>query len=112
MRTAEDYRIAMALHDGDSEIVTPVHSAYTVGAVATVVPAVAANVNRRYLLLVNDSDEAVYVSLGAQAAMNRGIRLNAAGGSYEMALGLGNLYKGAVHAICASGSKLLLVTEA
>lgn len=110
--TVEDMRIAMAAHDDTLQVVTPVHSVSTVGAVATVVPSVAANANRRYLLLINDSDETMYVAMGAQAALNTGIRLNAAGGSYEMAQGLGNLYAGAIYAICASGSKKLLVTEA
>ena len=88
---------------------TPTHTAVTVGAATTV--AKAANANRKYLLLVNDSDEVVYVKLGAAAVLNQGIRLNASGGSYEMSGALGNLYTGAVNAICASGSKTLLVTE-
>ena len=88
---------------------TPTHTAVTVGNSTTV--AKAANANRKYLLLVNDSDEVVYVKLGAAAVLNQGIRINASGGSYEMSGALGNLYTGAVNAICTSGSKTLLVTE-
>jgi len=41
----------------------------------------AANSNRKLLILVNDSDEPIYVSLGATATLNNGIRLNASGGA-------------------------------
>ena len=109
--TVEDLRIGLAAYDDTLQVVTPVHSVNTVGAVATVVPSVAANASRKYLLLINDSDETIYIRMGAQAALNTGIRLNAAGGSYEMAQHLGNLYAGAIYAICTSGSKKLLVTE-
>ena len=89
--------------------ITPTHSAVTVGNTTTA--AIAANTARKYLLLVNDSDEAIYVKLGAAAVLNQGIRLNASGGSLELSVANGNLYAGAVNAICASGSKTLLVTE-
>jgi len=68
----------------------------------------AANSNRKLLILVNDSDEAIYVSLGATATLNNGIRLNASGG----ALALDNpIYKGVVNAISANGSKTLVGAE-
>ena len=85
------------------------HSAVTVGNTTTV--ALAANTGREYALFVNDSDEAIYLMLGASAAMNQGIRINASGGSFEMSQGGGNVFTGAVNAICSSGSKTLLVTE-
>lgn len=88
---------------------TPTHAAVTVGATTTA--ALAANALRKYALFVNDSDEVVYLMLGAPAALNQGLRLNAGGGVYEMSALVGNLYAGAVNAICASGSKKLLVTE-
>lgn len=88
---------------------TPTHTAPTIGNTTTA--ALAANASRVYAMFVNDSDEAIYLKLGASAAMNTGIRLNANGGSYEMSAALGNLYRGAVNAICSSGSKKLLVTE-
>ena len=90
-------------------VATPTHSAVTVGATTTV--ALAANTSRLWALFVNDSDETVYLKLGAAAALNQGIRLNANGGTFEMSVSLGNLYTGAVNAICTSGSKKLLVTE-
>jgi hypothetical protein len=68
----------------------------------------AANSNRKLLILVNDSDEPIYVSLGATASLNNGIRLNASGG----ALALDNpIFKGVVNAISANGSKTLVGAE-
>jgi len=73
----------------------------------------AANVNRRYGLFVNDSDAVIYLRLGTgSAVLNQGIRLNANGGSYEMASAYGNLHTGEVQAIHGlTGTKVLLVTE-
>ena len=88
---------------------TPTHTAVTVG-VATGV-ALAANASRLYALLVNDSDTAIYIKLGAAAVLNAGIRINANGGSYEMSKDLGNLYTGAINAIASAASKNLIVTE-
>lgn len=68
----------------------------------------APNSGRKLLILVNDSDEPIYVSLGATATLNNGIRLNASGG----ALALDNpIYKGVVNAISANGSKTLVGAE-
>ena len=88
---------------------TATHSQPTIGATTTV--ALAANAARLYALLVNDSNEDVYIKLGAAAVLNQGIRLNAGGGSYELNRRVGNLHTGAINAICASGGKVLLVTE-
>ena len=90
-------------------VTTPAHTAPTIGNTTTA--ALAANASRLYALFINDSDEAIYLGLGVAAAVNRGIRLNANGGSYEMSEAVGNLYVGAVNGICASGGKKLLVTE-
>lgn len=89
--------------------VTATHSAYSVTNADT--QALAANTQRSYLLIVNDSDTIIYIALGATAAVNTGIRLNANGGSYEMSRHLGNLYTGAIRAICAISGKNLLFTE-
>lgn len=79
----------------------------TVGNTSTAV--VSANVGRVYAGFVNDSDEPIYLALGATAVMNKGIRLNAYGGSYEILPD--NLYIGAVSAICSTGSKVLTFIE-
>ena len=91
------------------EYTTPTHTAPSIGTTSTT--ALASNAGRLYALLINDSDETIYLKLGATAVANEGIRLNANGGSYEMSKLLGNLYTGAVYGICVSGNKTLLVTE-
>jgi hypothetical protein len=89
---------------------TPTHTAPTVTSADTT--PLAANAARRYVLLVNDSDEAIYLAFGVAAVAHRGIRLGPAGGAYEMSAAYGNLYVGAIHAIHAgTGAKILLVTE-
>jgi hypothetical protein len=88
---------------------TPTHTAPSVAATTTEV--LAANSSRLYGLLVNDSDEAIYIKIGTSAVMNEGIRLNPIGGSYEMSREIGNLNTAVINAICASGSKVLLVLE-
>lgn len=72
--------------------------------------ALAANAARCYVLLINDSDEAIYLNFGSTAALNAGVRLNANGGTFEIRPD-GPMYVGAIAAICSSGSKKLLVTE-
>lgn len=72
--------------------------------------ALAANGKRLYALIINDSDTVVYLNLGGTAAVNTGIRLNAAGGSYE--INLANLFVGAINGIHGgTGTKVLLVSE-
>jgi hypothetical protein len=89
---------------------TPTHTAVNVATATTAI--IAANANRKYLLLVNDSDTPIWIKLGANAVANQGIRINANGGSYEMSAKQGNLYLGAVNGIHAStGNKVMLVTE-
>jgi hypothetical protein len=87
----------------------PAQGAVSVGIASTAI--LAANPDRRYLLLVNDSNANIYVSLGAAAVLYTGIRLNAGGGWYEMLDGQ-NLYTGAVNAIAAAAAKNLTYLEA
>lgn len=69
----------------------------------------AARTGRVCATFVNDSDETIYLALGVNAVMNRGIRLNANGGAYE--INWTNMFRGAVDAICTSGGKNLCVME-
>lgn len=82
------------------------HATVTVGNTSTLV--LAADLKREHLLLINDSDEIIYISFGQTAVANTGIRLNAAGGSFEMT---DTVYQQAIYGICASGNKKLLVTS-
>jgi len=88
---------------------TLTHAAVTVGAATTA--ALAANANRKYALLINDSDTAIYIKFHAAAVANQGIRLNASGGSYEMSAQQGNLDTRAINAISTGAGKVLLVAE-
>lgn len=88
---------------------TITHTAVSVGATTTA--ALAANPDRKYALFVNDSDATIYLMIGAGAAANQGIRLNANGGSFEMSAHFGNLAVEAINAISSGSNKNLLVTE-
>ena len=79
----------------------------TVGSSSTAV--LAANPDRKSATIVNGSDEVVYLQLGATAVSGEGIYLVAAGGAFN--IDHGNLFTGAINAICASGGKVVSVTE-
>lgn len=88
---------------------TMTHTAVNVNGNTVVI---AANANRRYLLIVNDSDTLIYLALGGAAAVNTGIPL------VPNQLGIielygDTLYRGAVNANHGGGAvnKRLLVTE-
>ena len=69
----------------------------------------AVNPRRYYALLVNDSDTVCYLNFGSVAVANRGIRLNASGGSYE--INNDNPWPGEIHAVSAGTTKRLTVLE-
>lgn len=73
---------------------------------------VAANGDREYLIVINDSDTICYLAFGEAAVANSGVRLNASGGAYEMSRALGNLDTRAVNSINGTGDKTLCGTEA
>jgi len=110
-----DVDIASALPAGTNNIGTTgenrtaVHTAVSVGSASTLV--LASNVNRKSAILINDSDEVIYLNLGGTAVSNTGIRINAAGGKFEMSKELGNLSTAAINGICASGTKNIIITE-
>lgn len=68
------------------------------------------NKHRTSCTITNDSAVVIYLQLGRDAVANKGIRLNASGGAYE--INKSNPWKGSVYAIAASaGSNRLCVTE-
>ena len=79
----------------------------TVG--TTAVQILAASATRQYALFTNDSDTVIYLNLGASstAAIGKGMRLNANGGSYEISSD--NLYIGIISAISSADTKNLTV---
>ncbi len=93
--------------DISKEITTISSTVKEVGTTSTTV--LAANKNREYAILINDSDTTIYLALGTDAELNKGIRLNANGGSFE--INKTNPYKGEINAICSVSGKKLLVTE-
>ena len=94
---------------------TPSEANVTAGAASTLLAA--ANANRRWLLIINRSDEMVDIKLGAAAVAGEGIALNPIDGSsniqgvFESSEKNCNLYKGAVYGICASGGKVVSVNQ-
>lgn len=89
------------------------HSKVTVGATSTLLSA--ENAGRKYLLIQNISDEAVYIKFESAAVSTEGIVLLPATANsvnvIELTVGNENLTIQAVYGICASGSKSVLVTE-
>jgi len=70
----------------------------------------AANSNRKYLRILNMSDTAMYLAVGADAVSGTGIYLAASGGLFVM--DVNNRSNEAVNAICSGSGKKLYVQEA
>ena len=93
-----------------SKYTTPAHTAVNVTSATNVV--LAANANRKYALIINNSDEEIFLALGTAAVAARGILLLSKGSSYEISAMQGNLYLGAINGIHAgAGNKQVLATE-
>jgi hypothetical protein len=103
--------MGFGIGEGGAESTTTGAENVSVGSSSTAV--VSANVARKGFVCVNDSDEVIYLGLGEDAVMNKGIRLNASGGSYELPISgkMGTTFLGAINAICSSGSKVLTYAE-
>jgi hypothetical protein len=98
---------ALNLNTGINMANSVLNSAVDVGTSSTLV--LAANSSRRYLFLVNDSDENIYLSLGSAATLNEGILLTSQGGA--LTLDTSAMYAGAIYAISESGGKNLVICE-
>ena len=68
----------------------------------------AANTNRKYACIFNNTGAAFYLKFGATAVVNQGIRL---GPNEKFEIKLDNLWLGAVNAIRASGAAAIDVFE-
>ena len=79
----------------EREFTTAANAGVDVGSASTEI--LAANSNRKYAVIINDSDSAIYLALAAPAVAGQGIRLNASGGAYEV--NWTNMYKGAINGI-------------
>lgn len=70
----------------------------------------ASNTSRSYAILVNNSDEDMWLSLGTPAEVNKGILVNSGGGQFE--INPLNLFVGAVNAIHdGTGNKVMSFVE-
>jgi len=84
--------------------------AVTIGATSTLI--LQANSARKKVYLVNDATEEIYIARADGVALNTGIRLNAAGGSfYDERDTWGEIYTGPYYGICTSGGMNLCVEE-
>lgn len=65
--------------------------------------------SRSHAVIINDGTNIVYLALGATAVANKGIRLNANGGAYE--INDQNLFIGAINGIAVGGTSNVTVVE-
>jgi hypothetical protein len=102
---AGGYKPAQNYNGGNITFAAPAVTSIAV----TTTEAVAFNVDRKYLIITNDSDEVMYLGFDSPAVMNKGFRLNSAGGTIEW---IGpHIFPCAINAICASGTKNLTYIE-
>ena len=92
--------------EGHLDFSAAVNFAVTVGSTSTLIRS--SNASRKLLVLVNDSDVVLFLSLGSPAVMNQGIRLNANGGNIVLA---NPIYTGDVYGICTAGGKNIVGCE-
>jgi hypothetical protein len=98
---------ALNINTGINIANTMLNTGVSVGVASTLI--LGTNLNRRFLFLVNDSDENIYVSLGSAAVLGEGILLTAGGGA--LTLDIASMWLGEIYAICLSGGKNLTVSE-
>jgi hypothetical protein len=103
----QDIIDALNINTGINIATAMINTKVDIGSTSTSV--LGTNLTRRFLFLVNDSDENIYVSLGPTAVLNEGILLTAGGGA--LTLDIASMWLGSISAICASGSKNLTVSE-
>lgn len=72
--------------------------------------AVATSTGRKYFAIVNDGATAVYLGLGKAAVLNKGIRLNATGGTFEMNPNV--MFSGAIYCISSAASNATIIDAA
>jgi len=77
-----------------------------VGATDASASVLAANANRKYALIQNDSNQDVYIMIGAAAVLSTGILLAASGGQFEMSFLKGNVDTRVINAIHAAAGQV------
>ena len=90
--------------------ITYTHTAVNV--TTTSAKALAVNADRKWLLIVNDSDTVIYCKVGVAAVFNEGIPIGANRSSFEISPQNGNFTTGAINCIHGgTGNKVLAITE-
>ena len=92
-----------------NRIVDPVTNSSVDVSASTSTLVLASNVGRVYAAIVNNSANSIWISLGAAAVANKGILLNANGGSYE--INPNNMYVGNIYAIASSTTSTVTIVE-
>ncbi len=92
-----------------NRIIDPVTNSSVDVSASTSTLVLPANMVRQYAAIVNDSANTVWLSLGTAALADKGITLNANGGSYE--INPNNAYIGNVYAIASSTTSTLTTVE-
>lgn len=69
------------------------------------------NLERKLATIVNDSANTIWLALGETAAVNKGIRLNALGGAFELGEFTNYKYFGAISAISDTANSNLTFVE-
>jgi len=91
-----------------NQYITPVNTGVNVTVASTTI--LALNADRLYALIVNESDEDMWLGIGVAAVAHIGIWLKAGGGFYEITWI--NLYTGVINGIHAgAGNKIVTVME-
>ena len=80
---------------------------FAVAVTSTGKEVLAANSDRKYAVLINNSAVNAFVALGAAATTGSGILLKANGGTYEISGTRGNLYKGAINGKSTAASSIV-----
>lgn len=84
----------------------------TVSITSASVQVVASNPSRSYLIIANNTDTTVWLSLGTVSTAEKGIPLFANGSAYEISSQFGNLFQGVINAsVSGTVSKTIQVVE-
>ena len=105
---AADPALVVALSPNDRSLVAAVATLTNVASSATTVSLLAANTNRRGVIIFNDSNQSLYVKYGATASTTSFTYLMTPKSTWEMIL---PIFQGAIDGIWASANGSARITE-
>lgn len=102
------------LEELEKHVITGTPSNAGVDVATSTTEILAANADRCFLVICNDSDTVIYLGLGAAAVLNKGIRLEPAGtAGSRFRMDWTCIFVGAINGIHGgSGNKVVTVVEA